>query len=74
MMRMAQAWDEERSAAAQGLAPTLVGLPTAEAVTRASADGFMVEIVGDWVRASLSDNRIRLRPDDAGIVIKAWAG
>lgn len=73
---MSDDWEqaERRHADARVLAPTLVGLPTHEAVSRAEAAGFTTQLVGEVMTAELALGRIRIAEDDAGIVTRAWAG
>jgi len=68
---------KERLAEGGALAATLVGLPSDEALARARERGFDAEAVPHWVEAVTMDlrpNRVRLRLDESGRVVRAWAG
>jgi len=69
--------DDRPGAAAAALAPSLVGLPEADAVRRAVEAGFDPQVVPRDVTALTMDFRplrIRLFLDDAGLVRRATAG
>jgi hypothetical protein len=51
---------------------SLVGLDEKVAVGRVNARGYKAEVVGDWVHATLSPSRIRLRVSEGGRVTEAW--
>lgn len=65
---------QRRHAIAQELAPSLVGLPTEEAVARAEARGLKTQVVRDVMTTELGLGRIRLVEDAGGVVTQAWAG
>jgi hypothetical protein len=73
---MSDGWEEAKRlhANAQALAPTLVGLPTHEAVSRAQDAGLTTQVVRDVMTTELALGRIRLVEDPAGVVGEAWAG